>query len=136
MTEIHPGAIGLSGGLKGQFLKQHRAEILSFYHQNGPDATLIRFNMRQNTLEVFLSGKSYNPESMTEAQRALEISKTSIEMSRANARQIAGLSEKYDELSPLLEIVKGVTRAMAITWQRETESRTLKHLDFGDRLGK
>ena len=58
-------------------------------------------------------------------------------MSRDNNRQLVGIREQIDELSPLLEIVKGFTRAMVLTWERELpKSGKLSLIDLEDESEK
>lgn len=48
---------GLNGGNKQFWLRTHRKEVEQYYFDSGPEATMEEFNLRQPTLERFLSRK-------------------------------------------------------------------------------
>ena len=56
--KIHPEVIGLNGGKKQFWLRTHRAEVDEYLFKHGPDATLVYFNMNQDTLMRFIGRRT------------------------------------------------------------------------------
>lgn len=81
MVEVDSRVVGMKGTLKRLFVREHKTEIMLYYHKNGPEATKQRFAMGQPLFDEFLGGKIIDPYNMTEEKRALEIARTAAETS-------------------------------------------------------
>lgn len=97
--------IGLSGGGKQLWLKQHRTEVLAYLSQNGPEATREQFLLKEDTLERFLTRREVDFDKMTKADRALAVSLTSIEMSRDNKQEISQLRQRLEVIEPAYQVM-------------------------------
>lgn len=112
MVKVHSEVIGLAGGPKQKWLREHRQEVMAYYHEHGPNSTMDRYNMRQTTLQNFFTGKPVNYEKLTKADRALAISQMAIEGTREVRHRVAEIERQYEHAAPLLQIGYGIIDAM------------------------
>lgn len=95
--------IGLSGGRKQLWLKQHRVEVMAFYSANGPEATMQQFVMKQDTLERFLNPTVRRSNTkLSKADRATiraQIAEEGLRDVRAEVRELKAM---YNQFVPYL----------------------------------
>lgn len=107
--------IGLSGGSKQLWLRQHRSEIMTYYSEHGPEATKQQFVMKEDTFQRFLVQRQIKYGKMTKADRALAVSLTSIEMSRDNRRELSQLKQHVEALEPAYQAMVAMGIALKMT---------------------
>jgi hypothetical protein len=112
VSKVRTEIKGVRGGNKQLWLKLNRGKVLDYYHENGLKATLVEFNLRASTFERFLDRKELNLDKLTKVDRALYISKTSIEMSREASRRVSEVEGKVEAMKPVIQVVYALGQAM------------------------
>ncbi len=99
---MNPSVKGLSGGRKQMYLRVHRKEVMRFYQEHGPDATMSEYSMTQDTLGNFLNAESPAYETMTPSQRAIYMARMSLDSNRELGARIEELEQFKDSMLPLV----------------------------------
>lgn len=124
---VDPRVVGLSGGPKQSWLRMHRGEVLTCYHECGPEYTMLRFNMRGYTLRNFLVSKPVDYEKLTKADRAIKKAEVAIEAVREVKHRLNDVEAQLEELAPMAQIAYGfleaVARAMPVIELKESLER-------------
>lgn len=113
MADVHPGVVGLNGGRKQFWLRVHRGDVLEYLGQHGVEATKAYFQLGDATYERFLRAREVKIEGLSTSERALMISKHSIELSRATKQELRELAERVAELEPVVAVGRAVLAAVA-----------------------
>lgn len=124
--EVHPEVIGLNGGAKQFWLRHHRKEVENYYHAYGPDATLVRFNMKQDTLQRFFERASEDIRllKLSESDRwVLRVCKAG---QRELERRVSDLEIWRSEIEPVIQVGRGI---IATLEQSRIQSRKLPQND-------
>ena len=95
---------GLNGGSKQFWLRVHRKEVEAYYFLHGPEATMLEFNMKPDTLEAFLKRKSSDDRinKLSESDRwVLKMAKEDV---REVRRRVADLESWRVEVEPVIAV--------------------------------
>lgn len=124
---------GLNGGKKHFWLKEHRAEVMSYYHAHGSAGVLERFNMRPETLERFLVKRDIDiitKDKVTAGERALLIADIASERSLAATERVRIVEDwinKYDALMQGLEhLLAAIKRSGLYEYITDVETRNIR----------
>ena len=93
---------GMKGGTKHKLLGERRQEVIRFYEDNGPQATMDRYNMRPATLDRFLRTKPETRKVFTAVERATEMAKMALDGNREARCQIRNMRREFNQLVPLV----------------------------------
>ena len=121
-AEVHPGVAGLSGGKKQFWLRCNRKEVENFYGAFGPDDTLIRFNLKQDTLQRFFERqvRDLRLNKLSEADRW--VMRVCNEGIRECKRRLADLEDWQAKVEPVIQVGQGI---IATLNQLQSESQQL-----------
>jgi hypothetical protein len=116
---------GLKGGGKQFWLRTHRKEVETYYFEHGPDDTMREFNLRQATLERFLSrkGRDDRINKLTEADRwVLKVANEGI---REVRRRVADLEDWRFKVEPVLAVGQALIDATMVKVKAKVENTPL-----------
>lgn len=137
---MHPEVMGLTGGPKQRWLRDHHNEVKEYYFEHGPESTLKRYNMRQYTLRALLTRSVKSYDKMTDVDKALDLARVAIEGQRESRRKIRELEAQLNELAPLAQIVQGIiavmTQHVKLEQARQDDDHPLSLADIGGKSGK
>jgi hypothetical protein len=119
---------GLRGGGKTFWLRNHYAEVKSYYLINGAEATLKQYNMKPDTLERFLS----NDDPAIKTARISESDRWVLNIANAGLAEMRGrlrdLEEWKEHVEPLLNLTEDLLRV--ITRPPRVEEKGLVFNDY------
>lgn len=119
---VYPEVKGLTGGVKQLWLRTHRAEVEAYYQQYGPDATLKRFNMRQDTLKRFFERRGHDIRVTKLSENDRYVLRVAMEGQRELKRRVSALEEWQSEVEPIITIGRGIVSTLG---QVQTQSRKM-----------
>lgn len=122
MIEVHPGVIGLNGGTKQLWLRQHHSEVLRYYHEYGPDSCMIRFNLRKRTMENFLVS-GHDAEKFTKSDKAIMIAKVAREDVAELRGEVRELRQQLEMVAPVCSVMYELGDAVARLAQLRSKNR-------------
>ena len=102
IAEARPGVSGLSGGPKQKWLREHRQEVMSYYNEHDPDATMKRYNIRPMTLDNFLREKQIHQDKLSKADKAVIRAEIVEQGLREVRHEVAEMKKQYEEFVPLI----------------------------------
>ena len=85
---------GMRGGEKAMWLRQHRAEVAEYYERFGRDRAKEHYQLADETLNDILRDKGL-ASGMSDAERALAIAMSAIEIAREANRNNFKLETKF-----------------------------------------
>lgn len=139
MAEVHSGVVGLAGGPKQKWLREHRQEVLNYYNENGPEATMQRFRMKQFTFSNFLGKPAPDYQKFTKADRALCISEMAMDSAREANRKAAIVERQLSAMQPVIKLAYAFSAVMKMmeTLPPENELKgESQALNISDFLGE
>lgn len=104
-VKVHPEVVGLKRGTKQKWLRINRGLVKDYYFKHGPDATMQYFNLRQSTLERFLSPGRENRDVRNNkwSQSDKEVYQVVMEGQREIKRRVRELEDwRENEAEPVL----------------------------------
>jgi len=132
--------IGLKGGNKQKYLREHHVEVKQHYFEHGAEATRKEFNLKPDTLERVLKLDGYYMRLNKWSQSDKEVYRTVMEIRRDDTRRITRLEEKVTEFEPVIEFGRGIIRTLG---QLQSQGQKIKSLEdplslanFGEKLIK
>lgn len=94
---------GLKGGSKNLALRQHRAEIMAYYRDNGEKATRKKYAIVSDTTWVnFLNPRKVTTTKLTKADRATHKAEIAEQGLREVKREVQDLKDRYSKFVPLV----------------------------------
>lgn len=103
--------VGLNGGRKQLWLRQHRGEVESFYGKHGAEATLAEFNIRQETLMRFFDRKSKDVRLNKLSQADRWVYRMCMDGQRELQKQVNELKDWVQEANPIIEVGRAIINA-------------------------
>jgi hypothetical protein len=132
--EVHPEVIGLKGGSKQFFLRIHRGEIERYYEDNGEQATLKRYNLRQSTLQTFFERRNIDLKINKMTQWDREVLRLAMTGDAELRGRVNKLESWKKEIMPAIELLQKLIEALGdkiqLTTKSETDDDPLKLTDF------
>jgi hypothetical protein len=93
-----------NGGRKQQKLRLHRDEILNFFNEYGPAATMVRYGLMADTLDRLVS-RSGNPparQHLHDLERVSLLAELARAESRSTRLEVESLKREYKEFTSLV----------------------------------
>lgn len=136
-VEVHPGVKGLRGGNKQMWLRTNRGEVEQYYHQNGPDATLKRFNMREDTLKRFFARRGDEIRITKLSENDRYVMRVAMEGIREVKRRVSDLEEWKAEIEPIIQVGRGIISTLGSGYIQSQKIQGKKDpLSLADLRGK
>lgn len=110
-TNTRPELIGLNGGSKNLWIKNHKEVILEYYAEHGLLFTLIEFNLQYDTFDRFirkysreskLTGRSKAIKRTGNSDRAFILAQQALIANAELRREIREMREEYGQLVQLI----------------------------------